>query len=168
MMFPTARAAPGRPARRAMSPYVATRPTGMRRTRFSTRAVKSDGSDISLEVDALTPVRKIRRGPSGDDFEREVRAVDAHDDEMMRVLVYRHARLHEVLDTYVLRRVLFDIGLHVWLASICVCRCAAAARDEMVHPVCRSLIVVSLDEVIEEVIVAGQRHTHMVHVEQRQ
>ena len=41
MMLPTARAARGLPARAATSPYVATRPGGMRRTIDSTRAVKS-------------------------------------------------------------------------------------------------------------------------------
>jgi len=42
MMLPTARHARGRPATAAMSPYVAARPGGMRRTALSTRAVKSD------------------------------------------------------------------------------------------------------------------------------
>src|SRR5918999_1073986 len=41
MMLPTARAAPGRPATAATSPYVATRPGGMRRTVARTREVKS-------------------------------------------------------------------------------------------------------------------------------
>src|SRR5262245_7565085 len=42
MMVPTARAAPGRPANRATSPYVVTRPGGMRRSTartFSPNAV---------------------------------------------------------------------------------------------------------------------------------
>ena len=42
MMLPTARAAPGRPAIAATSPYVATRPLGIRRTHESTRAVKRE------------------------------------------------------------------------------------------------------------------------------
>jgi hypothetical protein len=37
MMFPTARAARGWPAASAISPYVATRPAGMRRTAVRTR-----------------------------------------------------------------------------------------------------------------------------------
>jgi hypothetical protein len=46
MMLPTARAARGRPAIAATSPYVATRPGGMRRTTVSTRCWNS-GSGIS-------------------------------------------------------------------------------------------------------------------------
>jgi hypothetical protein len=42
MTLPTARHARGRPASAAMSPYVAARPGGMRRTAPSTRCVKSD------------------------------------------------------------------------------------------------------------------------------
>jgi hypothetical protein len=42
MMFPTARPARGAPAIAATSPYVATRPGGMRRTVESTRDVKFD------------------------------------------------------------------------------------------------------------------------------
>ena len=42
MMLPTARHARGRPASVAMSPYVAARPGGMRRTALRTRSVKSD------------------------------------------------------------------------------------------------------------------------------
>jgi hypothetical protein len=42
MMVPTARAARGRPAAAATSPYVATRPAGIRRTTERTRDVKSD------------------------------------------------------------------------------------------------------------------------------
>src|SRR5712692_7569810 len=41
MMLPTARAARGRPASAATSPYVATRPGGIRRTMDSTRAVNA-------------------------------------------------------------------------------------------------------------------------------
>src|SRR5438067_10583311 len=43
MMLPTAREARGRPAIRATSPYVATRPGGIRRTTSSTRAEKGSG-----------------------------------------------------------------------------------------------------------------------------
>jgi hypothetical protein len=42
MMFPTARAAPGCPAAFATSPYVATRPAGIRRTTEMTRRRKTD------------------------------------------------------------------------------------------------------------------------------
>jgi hypothetical protein len=44
MMFPTARAAPGAPAAFATSPYVATRPAGIRRTTAMTRVEKEEGN----------------------------------------------------------------------------------------------------------------------------
>jgi hypothetical protein len=43
MMLPTARAARGWPAIAATSPYVATRPGGMRRTTDSTRVKNGTG-----------------------------------------------------------------------------------------------------------------------------
>lgn len=60
MIWPTARAAPGRPARTATSPYEATRPGGSRRTTCSTRRVKGVGgigedSAMRPEVQALPP-----------------------------------------------------------------------------------------------------------------
>src|SRR5215203_5285945 len=54
MMLPTARAAPGRPASSATSPYVATRPGGILRTVASTRAVK---------VVIPAPIRASERQP---------------------------------------------------------------------------------------------------------
>src|SRR5262245_8667308 len=54
MMLPTARAAPGRPASAATSPYVATRPYGMRRTTVRTREVKSGrGREGGIEKSAV-------------------------------------------------------------------------------------------------------------------
>src|SRR5881396_550504 len=88
---PTARAAPGRPASRATSPYVATRPGGIRRTTCSTRAVKSDVLAISLQLDDTAAVRSVGRRRSGDDFERELLSIHADDHEMMRVVFDRRS-----------------------------------------------------------------------------
>jgi hypothetical protein len=52
MMLPTARWARGRPAAAATSPYVATRPWGMRRTTERTRAAKLDARTIGRLVDS--------------------------------------------------------------------------------------------------------------------
>src|SRR4051812_43586020 len=87
---------------------------------------------------------------------------------MMRIVVDRHARLDEVLDTYVLRGVLLNVGLQVGLASVRVCRCTAAACDEMIHPILPSLIVVPLDEMIEQMFVAAQCHSDVVLAKQRE
>ena len=58
MMLPTARAAPGVPASRATSPYVVTRPTGMRRTTASTRRVNV-GSAANADFDAEGAAAKV-------------------------------------------------------------------------------------------------------------
>jgi hypothetical protein len=49
MMFPTARAARGCPAAAATSPYVATRPAGMRRTTLRTREVKAVAVGVGVK-----------------------------------------------------------------------------------------------------------------------
>src|SRR5438093_7447166 len=54
MMLPTARAARGRPAIAATSPYVATRPGGMRRTIDRTRRVNNESAGIVTFGSQLT------------------------------------------------------------------------------------------------------------------
>src|SRR2546423_15462792 len=55
MMLPTARAARARPASAATSPYVETRPGGIRRTAINTRAANAGVEDRSLR-----PLRSLR------------------------------------------------------------------------------------------------------------
>src|SRR5438270_10417395 len=86
---------------------------------------------------------------------------------MMRVVVDRYPGLEEVLDAHALCRVLLQVHLQVGLASVGVCRCSATARDDMVHPILPSLIVVPLDEMIEQMFVATQCHSYVVLAKQR-
>ena len=61
MSVPTARAAPGRPAAAATSPYVATRPAGIARTASNTRSANDftvarvSGRDLEGQTDASCP-----------------------------------------------------------------------------------------------------------------
>ena len=52
MMLPTARPARGCPAASATSPYVATRPAGIRRTRDRTRVVNEDMRVLKRDPDS--------------------------------------------------------------------------------------------------------------------
>src|SRR5262245_30296816 len=69
MIVPTARAARGRPATRARSPYVATRPGGMRRSAASTR--RANGENLAAG-DRIVPTLSVSRRPGADRGHAEV------------------------------------------------------------------------------------------------
>lgn len=60
-MLPTARQARGRPAIAATSPYVATRPGGIRRTAFNTRV--TNGVTSESEAEARGCLEPAQRDP---------------------------------------------------------------------------------------------------------
>ena len=61
-----------------------------------------------------------------------------------------------------------DVALQVGFAPIHVGRCAATARDNVIHAIDAGRIRVVLDPVIQQVIVASEGHPHVMLPEERQ
>src|SRR5215831_1424393 len=140
----------------------------MRRTTFNTRNANSVLAATSLELGTFAPVRPERLPPRGDDLERQLRAVHTNDDEVVRVVLDGRARPSEVFDPHACRGVLLQVHLQVWLAAVRVGRRAASACHQMIDAIVPAAVDVPLDEVVQEVIVAAERHPHVMLAEEWQ
>src|SRR5262245_36487052 len=89
------------------------------------------------EVDSRSPagIGRVRRRPDADHLERQAIAVDFDDDEMMRILVLRRSRLHQMLHAYVLASARCEVRAQIGFADVGVDRRAATAGDERIHPI---------------------------------
>ena len=92
-------------------------------------------------------------GPDADHLERQPIAVDLNDDKMMRFSSGVDTGLQQMLDANALRAAPAAICAQIGLAGVGVDRCAAAARDQTVHPIGRPAARIPFDPMIEEVIV---------------
>src|SRR5215471_10112962 len=99
----------------------------MRRTRFNTRAANSERTATLVELHALAPVWAVLRGTRCNDLERQLGAVDADYDEVVRIVLDAGSRPHEVFDPHLGRGVLAKVQLQVGLAFVRVGRRAPAA-----------------------------------------
>src|SRR5262249_61673813 len=83
------------------------------------------------------------------------------------LVLRRDAGLREVIDADVLLRAGREVRAEVGLADVTVLRRAAAAGDETVEAVRFAAIGVPLDEMIEQMVVAGHPQLHVMFSEER-
>src|SRR5437773_2322041 len=100
----------------------------------------------------MEPIRS-----TSNNLERESIPVHLDDDEVMRVLLRREARLREMLDAHVLAHTRRQVGPQVGLARIGIARRSSPAADDVIHPICQAFVYVVLDEVIEQMVVPRNR-----------
>src|SRR5262245_27919852 len=84
----------------------------------------------------------------------------------MRVIRGRQSRFGEMMNRYFERRPGHDVLRKTRLAVVDVNRRATAASHEVIHPMRAGLVGVPLDPMVEQMIVAGDRHPNVMLAEQ--
>lgn len=92
-----------------------------------------------------------------------MRSIDADKHIVMWVVTRLESGTREVLERHFLRGVLSEVLAQIWLASVVVQWRSSAACHDVVHPVLvAQRVLISLDPVLEDMIVSAKRHSHMM------